>query len=167
VVIRLAGEDDLPLLREVERAAGRPFADVGMDLVASDEPPSLAVLREFQEAGRAWVAVVEDVPVAYLIAEVVDGCAHVEQVSVHPDHAGRRIGFRLIETLADWARDRGLPALTLITFTEVAWNGPYYLRCGFRYLNDDELTPGLREIRAAEAVAGLDAWPRACMRRDL
>lgn len=86
---------------------------------------------------------------------------------MHPDHAGRRIGFRLIETLAAWARDRGVPALTLTTFTEVAWNGPYYLRCGFRYLTDDELTPGLREIRAAEAVAGLDAWPRACMRRDL
>lgn len=64
MVIRLAWEDDLSLLREVERAAGRPFADVGMDLVAFDEPPSLAVLREFQEAGRAWVAVVEDVPVA-------------------------------------------------------------------------------------------------------
>ncbi|TDC88587.1 GNAT family N-acetyltransferase [Saccharopolyspora aridisoli] len=166
-MIRLAREDDLPLLREVERDAGRQFADVGMDLVASDGPPPLAVLREFQEAGRAWVAVVEDVPVAYLIAAAVDGCAHVEQVSVHPDHAGRRIGFRLIETLAAWARDRGLPALTLTTFTEVAWNGPYYLRCGFRYLTDDELTPGLRDIRAAEAVAGLDAWPRACMRREL
>lgn len=166
-MIRLAEEDDLPMLREVERAAGRPFADVGMDLVASDEPPSPAVLREFQEAGRAWVAVVEDVPVAYLIAEVVDGCAHVEQVTVAPEHARRRIGAGLIEALAAWAREGAVPALTLTTFTEVPWNGPYYLRLGFRYLDDDELTPGLRAIRAAEAVAGLDAWPRACMRRDL
>ncbi|MDI2029343.1 GNAT family N-acetyltransferase [Saccharopolyspora sp. TS4A08] len=166
-MIRLAREADLPVLREVERAAGEPFAELGMDLVATDEPPSVAVLREFQEAGRAWVHVVEDVPVAYLIAEVVDGCAHVEQVSVRPDHGGRRIGSGLIDNLAAWARDRRLPALTLTTFTDVPWNGPYYLRCGFRYLADDELTPGLRDIRAAEAVAGLDAWPRACMRRDL
>ncbi|SFS96327.1 GNAT family N-acetyltransferase [Saccharopolyspora flava] len=166
-MIRLARESDLPAMREIERAAGAPFAEIGMDLVAEDEPPSPGALREFLAAGRAWVHVVEDAPVAYLIADVVDGCAHVEQVSVHPDHAGQRIGFGLIEHLAGWARDRGLPALTLTTFTEVPWNGPYYRRCGFRYLADDELTPGLRDIRAAEAVAGLDAWPRACMRREL
>ena len=44
-MIRLAREDDLPALREVERDAGGSFADVGMDLVAYDEPPSPAVLR--------------------------------------------------------------------------------------------------------------------------
>ena len=47
------------------------------------------------------------------------------------------------------------------------WNGPYYERCGFRVLADDELTPGLREIRAHEIALGLDRWPRVCMRRDL
>lgn len=166
-MIRLARDADLPALQEVERAAGRSFAELGMTLVAEDAPPSLAVLREFQEAGRAWVRTAGDVPVAYLIADVVDGCAHVEQVTVAPEHARRRIGAGLIEALAAWARERAVPALTLTTFTEVPWNGPYYLRLGFRYLDDDELTPGLRAIRAAEAVAGLDAWPRACMRRDL
>ncbi|RRO14346.1 GNAT family N-acetyltransferase [Saccharopolyspora rhizosphaerae] len=138
-----------------------------MTLVAEDAPPPLEVLREFQEAGRAWVAVVDDVPVAYLITDLVDGCAHVEQVTVHPGHARQRIGHRLIATLENWARRRDLPALTLTTFTEVPWNGPYYLRCGFRYLAEHELTPGLRDIRAAERVAGLDAWPRACMRREV
>lgn len=165
--IRSADEGDVPLLREIERAAGRLFAPLGMDLVAEDEPPSPSTLRYFHEAGRAWVHVVGKAPVAYLLAEVVDGCGHVEQVTVHPEHAGRRIGLGLIEHLAEWARVRGCPALTLTTFTEVPWNGPHYLRCGFRYLRDAEITPGLREIRAAEARAGLDAWPRACMRREL
>jgi hypothetical protein len=66
-----------------------------------------------------------------------------------------------------WAADQGFPAVTLTTFTEVPWNGPYYQRCGFRFLDDDELTPGLRAIREYEATLGLDAWPRAAMRRDL
>lgn len=70
-------------------------------------------------------------------------------------------------TLAGWARGRGATALTLTTFVDVAWNGPYYQRCGFRYLADHEITPGLRAIRAAEAEHGLDRWPRAAMRRDL
>ena len=63
--------------------------------------------------------------------------------------------------------ERGCAALTLTTFTEVPWNGPYYRRCGFRVLGDAELTPGLRKIRAAEAEHGLDRWPRACLRREL
>lgn len=168
VAIRAAVESDLPLLREVERAAGTYFAGIGMSLVAEDEPPPVATLREFQRDGRAWVwADAGDRPVAYLIAAVVDGNAHLEQVSVHPDHARRRIGRALIEHMASWARERALPAVTLTTYTAVAWNGPYYERCGFHYLDDDELTPGLRAIRAAEAAHGLDRWPRACMRRDL
>ncbi|GAB3694048.1 GNAT family N-acetyltransferase [Saccharopolyspora tripterygii] len=166
-MIRSANEADVALLRQLERDAGRAFAPLGMDLVAEDEPPSPETLRSYVAAGRAWVHVAGTTPLAYLIADVVDGCAHVEQVTVHPEHAGRRIGLGLIEHLAAWARFRGLPALTLTTFTEVPWNGPYYLRCGFRYLSDSEITPGLREIRAAETRAGLDAWPRACMRREL
>jgi GNAT superfamily N-acetyltransferase len=126
------------------------------------------VLRGFQQDGRAWVYVDgADRPVAYLIASVVDDCAHVEQVSVHPDHARKRIGRALIDHLAGWARSRGASALTLTTFTEVAWNGPYYERLGFRRLSDAELSTGLRELRRAEAARGLDRWPRACLRRPL
>jgi GNAT superfamily N-acetyltransferase len=109
----------------------------------------------------------DGVPVAYLLAELVDGNGHVEQVSVHPDHAGKRIGRALIEHAAEWARAQGAPVLTLTTFTEVVWNGPYYEKLGFRLLPEAELTPGLREIRAAEAAHGLDRWPRACMRKEL
>jgi len=38
---------------------------------------------------------------------------------------------------------------------------------GDEALPADELTPGLREIRAEEAAHGLDEWPRLAMRRDL
>ncbi|WP_199730562.1 GNAT family N-acetyltransferase [Amycolatopsis panacis] len=167
-MIRLAREGDLPVLRDIERAAGTCFADIGMSFVAEDEPPSVETLREFQLDGRLWVRVdAYDHPVAYLMAAVVDGCAHLDQVSVHPDYANRRIGWSLMEHMMDWARARGLPAVTLTTYVEVKWNGPYYERCGFRYLTDAELTPGLRSIRAAEAAHGLDQWPRAGMRLEL
>jgi GNAT superfamily N-acetyltransferase len=166
-MIRLATEGDLPGLRDIERAAGWAFADIGMDAIAADEPPSLEVLGHYQRHGRAWV-LVRDEPVAYLLARWADGDVHVEQVSVHPDHAGRAIGRALIEHVAGWARERGARALTLTTFADVAWNAPYYeRRCGFRRLGDDELGPELRDIRAAEAGHGLDRWPRVAMRRDL
>jgi GNAT superfamily N-acetyltransferase len=166
VGIRLATDADLPALRAIERVAG-DWAALGMTAIAEDEPPSLDELRVYQRDGRAWVWDDGDGPVAYLIADRVDGNVHIEQVSVHPDAAGRRIGRALIEHLARWAAARGAPALTLTTFAEVPWNGPYYERLGFRALGDDELTGGLRRIRAVEAAHGLDRWPRIVMRRPL
>ncbi|WP_280342391.1 GNAT family N-acetyltransferase [Nocardia abscessus] len=166
-VIRPATTADLPVLQDIETAAGKPFADIGMTAVADDEPPSLTTLEEFQRAGRAWVWTDEDVPIGYLVLGVVDGNAHIEQVSVRPDYAGRRIGKRLIDRAARWAVTAGLPAMTLTTFTDVAWNGPYYQRLGFRYLSAEEETQGLVELRAAERAHGLDRWPRACMRAEL
>ncbi|ALE75401.1 GCN5-related N-acetyltransferase [Pseudonocardia sp. Ae168_Ps1] len=164
-MIRPAVPADVAAMREIERAAGEPFRAIGLDVVADDEPLPGAVLVAYAAAGRAFVDVRDGAPAGYLITEVVDGCAHLEQVSVLPRMRGRRIGEGLVEHLAGWARDRRLPALTLTTYRDVPWNGPYWVRLGFRELV--ELTPGLRAIRAEETARGLDVWPRLAMRRDL
>ena len=57
-----------------------------------------------------------DKPVAYLMASVVDACLHIDQVSVHPDSAHRRLGRALLEHAASHAPADGLMALTLTTF---------------------------------------------------
>jgi GNAT superfamily N-acetyltransferase len=166
-VLRAAVVADVDALPEVERAAGKMFRSLGMDLVADDDDPTPQMLLGFVEAGRAWVVEDGGEIAGYLLADLVDGCAHLEQVSVHPRHAGRRLGGALVEHLAEWAAARHLPAVTLTTYRDVPWNGPYYLALGFRWLVGDELTPGLRAIRAEEAARGLDRWPRGCMRREL
>ncbi|GLW75025.1 GCN5 family N-acetyltransferase [Kitasatospora phosalacinea] len=160
--------EELPLLQEIERAAGGCFREVGMDAIADDEPFSVPELTAFLDAGLAWVAVDgADRPVAYLVAERVDDALHVEQVSVHPSHARRGVGRGLLEHLAARAAAEGVPALTLTTFADVPWNAPYYARCGFRPVPEDALGPGLRAVRAREAAHGLDRWPRLVMRRPL
>ncbi|MEU6312649.1 GNAT family N-acetyltransferase [Streptomyces sp. NPDC047014] len=166
--IRAVRPDELTVLQDIERAAGLCFREVGMAEIAEDEPPTAAELAAHLDAGLAWAAAgADDLPVAYLIAERVEDALHVEQVSVHPDHARRGIGRSLLEHLAEFAAGEGTAALTLTTFAAVPWNAPYYARCGFRVLDEGALTPGLREIRAREAAHGLDRWPRVCMRRDL
>ncbi|QPP10001.1 GNAT family N-acetyltransferase [Streptomyces bathyalis] len=173
--IRAAAERDLRRLQQIETAAGGIFRELGMDRVADDVPPPLPALRRYAHSGGLWVAVdgrgegaaPEDEPVAYVMTEPVDGNVHIEQVSVHPRSAHRRIGRALIDHVARRAEAAGVPALTLCTFAEVPWNAPYYERCGFRVLAGYELTPGLHNIRAEEARAGLDRWPRVCMRREL
>ncbi|MGV9270018.1 GNAT family N-acetyltransferase [Kitasatospora sp. NPDC003701] len=165
MLIRTATREELPLLCALERAAGAPFAAIGMPEIAQDEPPAPEELAHFLDEGVALVALdAGGAPVAYLLAEPVDGALHIEQVSVHPGHARRGIGRALIEHLA---AGTDAPALTLTTFADVPWNAPYYARCGFRPLTAGEVTPGLREIRRREAEHGLDRWPRLCMRREL
>jgi ribosomal protein S18 acetylase RimI-like enzyme len=166
--IRPARTSELPALQAIERAAGQPFADIGMTAIAEDEPYPTPVLAASARAGYLWVAAGETgEPVAYLMASVVDGCLHIDQVSVHPGSARRGLGRGLLDHAARRATGDGLAALTLTTFASVPWNAPYYQRCGFRVLDDAELTPGLTAIREHEARLGLDRWPRVCMRRDL
>ncbi|KAA6199883.1 GNAT family N-acetyltransferase [Streptomyces parvus] len=170
--IRSARRSDLPLLQEIERAAGEPFRALGMAFVADDDPPPLDLLESYRQAGRCWVATdplsaTGDRPLGYVLADPVDDALHIEQVSVDPAAARRGIGRDLIAHLAALAARRGMTALTLTTFTDVPWNAPYYTRIGFRVLTEHELTDGLRAIRAEEAQHGLDRWPRVCMRREL
>ena len=167
-MIRPPRPAELAAVQHVEVAAGALFAEVGMELVARHEPFSRFELQGFLDRGAFWVATpVGGDPVAYLLVEQVDGCAHIEQVTVHPDHGRQGVGARLVDTAEGWAAAHSLPALTLTTFSEVAWNRPYYERLGFRVLADDEITQGLAAIRTYEASIGIDAWPRVCMRREV
>lgn len=167
-MIRAARSDDLPALPEIETAAGAAFRDLGMGEIADDEPPTTTELAAFQVDGRAWVAVdATDRPVAYLLVSVVDGNAHIDQVSVHPGHARQGLGGALIETAASWARSRDLPGLTLTCFARVPWNAPYYARLGFYTLADEQVTSGLRAVRDQELARGLDKWLRVVMRRPV
>jgi GNAT superfamily N-acetyltransferase len=166
--IRAARAVELPVLQAIERAAGLMFCDIGMPEIGQYDPWPLPVMAARRDAGRIWVVADDsDEPVAYLMADLVDGCLEIEQVTVHPGSARRGLGRALLEYAATCAAADGLPALTLTTFADVPWNAPYYARCGFRVLDDAEVTAGLRAIREREAAMGADRWPRVCMRRDL
>ena len=96
--LRTARVADVPRLREIEVLAGVAFRALAMDAVADDPPPDAAEYEELVDAGRAWVATVDDDrPIAYVVVDLVDGQAHVEQVSVDPRRRGHGIGAALIE----------------------------------------------------------------------
>jgi GNAT superfamily N-acetyltransferase len=156
-VIRPATTADLPLLVDVEVRAGRVFLEVGMPEIAGDDPGSI------EDPELVEVAVEDDEVVGYIELVVVDDGLHVEQVSVVPEAAGRRIGAALIERAAERARVRGLGRLTLTTFAEVPWNAPYYRRLGFEVI--DDLGPELAALVAHEAETIPGDAPRVCMAR--
>jgi GNAT superfamily N-acetyltransferase len=166
VVVRAATVDDVALLGDIERAAGERFRTIGMDAIADDDPPPAADLVAAVDDGRLWVAELDGSVVGYVLAVDLDGWPHLEQVSVHPDAAGRGVGRALVEQVATWAQGRG-PWLTLSTFRDVAWNAPWYGRLGFEVVPEVELDDRLRDVRRHEHELGLDVSARVIMRRPV
>ena len=68
--------------------------------------------------------------------------------------------------MCQWAKKTGYPAVTLSTFRDVPWNGPFYARHGFRALEPGELGEGLRRVVEGERERGLQTDLRVVMRWD-
>jgi hypothetical protein len=63
----------------------------------------------------------------------------------------------------DHARAEGFGAVTLTTYRDLPWNGPYYAGLGFKEVDPGEAGPGhLKKLRA-EADAGHDPGRRCVM----
>jgi GNAT superfamily N-acetyltransferase len=164
--IRRLRAEDGDAVRAIERAAGERFREVGLAFVAEHEPATLEELAAYASAERGWVATnAGDDPIGYALVDVVDGNAHIEQVSVHPQHQGRGVGRALVDRVRAWAADTARPAITLTTFCDVAWNRPLYEHLGFVVMTDDEIGPELATVCQVEAAHGLDPDTRVCMRR--
>ncbi|NYI07689.1 GNAT family N-acetyltransferase [Allostreptomyces psammosilenae] len=159
--IRAAIPEDLLLLPAVEEAADAPFAALGIGPLP---PPGgvdeLRAARHVLVAGRP--------PIGFARLEEVDGVAHLEQLSVHADHHRRGVGSALLRAACATAAGEGHRAITLITYRDVPWNAPFYARHGFEPVPEEELTPGLRELRRHEGELGLDRFgARVVMRAVL
>lgn len=164
--IRRAGLHDVAALPSLEVRAGEAmFRSIGLDAIADSPPPDPDTLLAYVHAGTAWVAELDGEVVGYALASVVDGEGHLDQVSVDPDAQGHGIGRSLVHEVLDWSQREGHHGVTLTTFVDVSWNGPWYERHGFRFLDDEELGPELHLVRERERDAGLDVRPRSAMRR--
>jgi len=119
-------------------------------------------------AGRLFVAVDPvEVPIGFIRLELPDGLPHIEQVSVRPDHSRKGIGSSLMQRAEDWARSLGYTRMTLTTFRDVPWNGPFYSRLGWLPLPVSEWGTELVAIRRQEGDLGFDMWPRQVMYKDV
>ncbi|MET0794579.1 MAG: GNAT family N-acetyltransferase, partial [Polyangiaceae bacterium] len=166
--IRRALALDIPRLREIEDAAGTLFSGLRLIDEALDASFPLEKLSELVARGQVWVVCATgDLPVGMVIASLEDSAVYLEEIDVLPTYGRRGLGARLLESVCTWARAQGHSAVTLSTFREVPWNGPFYRKHGFRDLEPKEWTPRMHAIREQEALHGLRIEARTFMRRDL
>ena len=165
---RLARPDELSRLREIEDEAGTMFAGMGLidETLDAAFPPE--ALTRLIDSAQVWVAcAADDVPVGVVIASQRDGAVYVEEMDVLPAHGRRGLGGQLLARVCAWAAEQGYSAVTLSTFRDVPWNGPFYRKHGFRDLKPSEWTPSMKEIHDKEARHGLLVDARVFMRRQL
>ncbi|HBM8318442.1 TPA: GNAT family N-acetyltransferase [Enterobacter cloacae] len=166
ITVRPTRPGDVTALPAIERAAGQRFRDYPeLAWLAEGEVISAEQHLDYAERGLSWLALANDQPVGFILAELHASSLFIVELSVHLDWQGKGIGRRLIACVADQARKRGLASLTLTTFRDVPWNAPFYARLGFEMITT--LTPELREKREEETAHGLAYDARCAMRLPL
>lgn len=159
VAVRPAAPDELPLLVEIDERAESVFRVAGYELPRVD-------LGVDDFARAAAIFVLGEPPVGFARVDVVDGCAHLEELAVLPKEMRKGLGTLLLEHACAWAAAEGYDAITLITYRDIPWNAPFYAKRGF--VEDPDPSPGLLALRERERTLGLDeVGPRVVMRRAL
>lgn len=165
--VRYAVPADLPALADIEAEADAMFNAMwaGSGLELEDWP---AATPGEQRAARPGFILTVGQPIlgfAHVIDLVEHGSSglHLDQVAVRPDAGRRGIGTMLLRAVMGEVLARGQDTLTLMTYADVLWNGPWYAREGFAEISAtshpvewERLTP----LRAIEDDLGLAAAGR-------
>lgn len=158
---RLRDAADLPAIEKSAaqlygNAAGLAWLANG-PLIAQAEHES----RILQQS--VWVAEADNgILTGFISTEIFGTELHLWELSVHADWQRRGIATLLIDSAYRHAITQGLSALTLTTFSDLAWCAPAYAKRGFEQL--PQPGPRLQDTLDAEALHGLPPERRIAMR---
>ncbi|MBM6399424.1 GNAT family N-acetyltransferase [Phycicoccus sonneratiae] len=162
MTVRLATDADLPLLGPLEDTGDRQFETL---FGALDWPPADTGAQRAAEPGFLLVATEDDEVVGFAHVLDLDGHWHLEQLSVDPGHQRRGHGAALLAAVLVGAGARGATEVTLRTYADVPWNGPWYARHGWVEVSDPPWHATLLEGEARMRLA--EHGRRIAMRRPV
>jgi len=167
-MIRRPHPHEIDLLPQIENAADRRYARVGLRQILAMPPASIAALEQGRRRGLLWIAVSRLGRVAgFALMKRPGGLAWLDQLSVLDAWQNQGYGSALIDGMAATAKALGLDALYLSTYRDVPWNRPFYVRRGFTDVPRGEWPPALRLIFMVEGSHGHPSWRRTIMRRPV
>ncbi|KAI7971968.1 hypothetical protein EIK77_007567 [Talaromyces pinophilus] len=192
ITIRAAFASDIPYLPAIEQSASEVFKSIpDLEFIAADAPLSTDILNSHLSSKLLWVATTREeksgaeIPVAFLAAKCMKPARYEQQdvnvnsskhlyiaeCSVHSSFQRQGIAGRLLDTVAEYARNQGFGWLTLITFLDVPWNGKFYQRHGFEEIEAEGMGDEYVELLKKELNQwkGWDPkrWRRGVMARKL
>lgn len=146
--MRAARRDEVDEITAIEGAADQGF----VTLFGPLEWKPVPALERLARPGFLLVAA--DPLVGFVHVLELEGIAHLDQLGVLPAAQRQGIGSLLVRAaLAETAR-RGYAEISLCTYADVPWNGPFYRLLGFAEVPDPG--PLHRRMREHEQQFGLD-----------
>ncbi len=152
-VVRAGKRSDVALLTAIELAAGRLFP--AGRIPQPDHTYPVADLVQAAEAGLLFIAEADGTVVGFATCSRRDARLHLDEVSVHPDYGRKGYGRALVERVLAVACETGQSGVSLTTFADIPWNGPFYASMGFLEVPESELDAALSEALDTERRLGM------------
>jgi len=157
-LIRAAAPDDFGRFADIERRADCIYLSLPGFETYNDLPDKPAeAYRSLPPGRRLFVAEADGGLSGFIYSVPLGRFAQIEQISVVPEAQRHGIGQALIGAIDAAARLDGHAGLTLATFRDVPWNGPWYARLGFGVMERAEMSPKIRQMAKTD---GASPWSR-------
>lgn len=162
--LRLARAEDADTMPLIEAAAAALFSDdPGLGCIDPNDTWTPDELRGLIRKGHCLVSHVGDQMAGFLVSQPFQRELHIWEMDVLPRFQRRGIGAGLMRACMIDARNSGFKAVTLTTFRDIAWNGPFYAQLGFEEVTALDAHPRLSGELANEVDDGLPADRRCAM----
>ncbi len=164
--IRRAENKDIPALLDVQSAAASRFRPLNMIATADSLPDPIpaAVFERATARALLFVAEMNLRCVGFALCSVERPDLYLDQLSVIPNAGRQGAGAKLIQAIDLEASRRGLWGVSLSTFRDVPWNGPFFAKNGFDEVPRAGLALWQLDIERAQSAI-MDVGARCFMRR--
>jgi N-acetylglutamate synthase-like GNAT family acetyltransferase len=143
--LRPARTDDLARLQFISAQARQRYRLIPELAHIADAPPLAASRFEScrvevaEERGELQV-------IGFAAVRLLDGLLYLDNISIAADASGRGMGAALLASAVMHAATLKMPAVSLTTFKNPIWNGPWFRKHGFQPMPASQIGVGLRAV---------------------
>lgn len=170
--LRTATVDDIPRLCAISFSATKKFGSIPTLADLADDQEEPLTIQQWLVLGNVYLVEVKDSPVGFIAAHPLDNTIYIAEIAVHADNQNNGLGEMLLQTVFRWAVDRARyegsskARVSLTTYPDVPWNGPWYQKYGFAETEASEVGPWHEERMTKdenERRLVRDGYRRCCM----
>jgi len=165
--IRKATPEEFSILPHIETLAAQAFVELGLNDISEMPPLPGSFYSGLPSTAIILLAEHKNDIVGFCVTIVLDGQAHLKELSVAYAFSGQGIGKKLLQHMCCEAKTQGHNAITLTTFADISFNAPFYKCLDFAEFTPNTQWPELQNLRAEEKRGALRHHKRIAMIKNL
>ncbi len=165
IIIRDADFGDVKLCQKIEKSAAKRFleSDISaINILVDDVKMGAHILEDAIKSGLCFVSEIDNEAVGFIALKQFNCSYYIVEISVMSHAQSQGVGNALLAYVKMLAEINRIASLNLITFKDVDWNMPYYLKKGYKPLEVEHLSPQFAELWK-EDTQHFNADLRVCM----